>query len=361
MPLRSSQLRRSRHDVVHVLATATAAGIAQARIVASLAAGLDPRRYRVEAWFLDRPGPLTSMLEDAGVHTRALRFAGAGDTRGTLRFARALITTHPSIIHFHVGGRARIWLAAALPTTKVIVHVGAAFQEDGRALNRGTAALRSADAVICTSHSVARLLSPHATVAWPGVELPPDPPTPVEGTAPTIGTAARLEPVKHISALVEAVAELRERHPRLRLEIAGTGSCEPRLRRQVRDRGLEPLVSFLGWQSDIALLHRRWCIFVIPSVSEGFGLSALEAMASGLPVVASAVGGLNELVEDGVTGFLVPPRDTRELADRIDRLLRSSELRMRMGAAARARASAMFSREQMVETIEGVYRQLLDG
>jgi glycosyltransferase involved in cell wall biosynthesis len=96
-------------------------------------------------------------------------------------------------------------------------------------------------------------------------------------------------------------------------------------------------------------------------VSEGFGLSALEAMASGLPVVASAVGGLNELVEDGVTGFLVPPRDARELADRIDRLLRSSELRMRMGAAARARASAMFSREQMVETIEGVYRQLLDG
>src|SRR5919198_85514 len=317
MPLRSSQLRRSRHDVVHVLATATTAGIAQARIVASLAAGLDPRRYRVEAWFLDRPGPLTSMLEDAGVPVRVLRFSGAGDTRGTLRFARALIATRPSIIHFHVGGRARIWLAAALPTTKVIVHVGAAFQEDGHALNRRTAALRSADAVICTSHSVARLLSPHAIVAWPGVELPPDPPTPVEATAPTIGTAARLEPVKHIS----------------------------------------PLVSFLGWQSDIALLHRRWCIFVIPSVSEGFGLSALEAMASGLPVVASAVGGLNELVEDGVTGFLVPPRDPRELADRIDRLLRSSELRIGMGAAARARASAMFSREQMVETIEGVYRQ----
>src|SRR5919204_626086 len=266
MPLRSSQLRRRRHDVVHVLATATTAGIAQARIVASLAAGLDPRRYRVEAWFLDRPGPLTSMLEDAGVPARVLRFTGVRDTRGTLRFARALIATHPSIIHFHVGGRARIWLAAALPTTKVIVHVGAAIQEDGHALNRRTAVPRSADAVICTSHAVARLLSPHATVAWPGVELPPGPPTPVEATTPTIGTAARLEPVKHISALVE----------------------------------------------------------------------------------------------DGVTGFLVPPRDARELADRIDRLLRSSELRMRMGAAARARASAMFSREQMVETIEGVYRQLLD-
>ena len=176
-----------------------------------------------------------------------------------------------------------------------------------------------------------------------------------------VGTAARLEPVKRIDDLLAAVSMLRDRHPDIRVEIAGEGSCADSLRETTGRLGLGEVVTFLGWRDDLPTLLRRWSVFVVPSAHEGFGIAPLEAMAAGTPVVASAADGLSELVVDRVTGFIVEPGDIATLADRIDGLLKDEERRSRMAAAALERARARFGTGRMVSEIAGIYEDLLAG
>jgi glycosyltransferase involved in cell wall biosynthesis len=118
-------------------------------------------------------------------------------------------------------------------------------------------------------------------------------------------------------------------------------------------------VEFLGWRDDVEALLHRWDVFVMPSLEEGFGIAALEAMAAGLPVVATAVGGIPELVKDGETGWLVPPADPQALAGRLRSLLRDSGLRQAMGIAGHSRAQDHFSMDRMVENVSKIYDGIL--
>lgn len=347
------------HNIVHVMSSGAVAGTAQARIVAALADGLDAQHYRFQAWFLEGTGPLEAMVAASRVRPRLVRFGGAGDLTGAVRFARALAAERPTLVHFHLGGRSHTWITRLFASAKVVAHLHATYAEDGARIDYGPL-LGAADAVICTSQSVASQLAQSVTVVSPGVTPLDRQVAPVKDNGSTIGTVARLEPVKNLSVLIEAAALLRSDHPELRVEIAGAGSCEPRLRQLAGDLGMDDAVAFLGWQGDTASLHRRWSVFVMPSLHEGFGLAALEAMASGLPVVASAVDGLPELVDHGRSGFLVHPQDVGGFAARIDLLLHQADLRARMGEAARRRAESEFSREGMVRGIEAVYRRLLE-
>jgi glycosyltransferase involved in cell wall biosynthesis len=174
-----------------------------------------------------------------------------------------------------------------------------------------------------------------------------------------IGTAGRLIELKGIEYLLRAAAELRHDFPTLRVEIAGTGPERPKLEEQAQQSGLGEHVRLLGWVEDIPALLRRWDVFVMPSLEEGLGNAALEAMAAGLPVVASSVGGLLEIVEDGTTGWLVPPRDPAALALHLRLLLSNRELRWRMGAAGYSRVRDHFSFAQMVEGFARLYEELL--
>src|ERR671936_2851919 len=111
--------------------------------------------------------------------------------------------------------------------------------------------------------------------------------------------------------------------------------------------------SFLGWRDDVEALHRTWRAFAAPSLHEGFPLAALEAMASGLPIVASDTGGLPEMVDDGRTGFLVPVGDAEALAQRLALLLSDDQLCGRMSSASRERVRQRFSATRMAaETLE---------
>jgi len=174
-----------------------------------------------------------------------------------------------------------------------------------------------------------------------------------------IGCAARLVLAKGIVYLLEAVRLLRPEIPQVRLEIAGSGPEQARLQTQARRLGLEGCVCFLGWRADVRDLMSQWDVFVLPSLEEGFGLAAAEAMAAGLPVVASAVGGLQEIVQDGETGYLVPPRDPVLLAARLRSLLLNPGLQNAMGTAARARVREQFSPPKMVHAITEIYDGLL--
>jgi glycosyltransferase involved in cell wall biosynthesis len=123
--------------------------------------------------------------------------------------------------------------------------------------------------------------------------------------------------------------------------------------------GVAGRIEFLGWVDDLSSVLSRWDVFVLPSLEEGFPLAALEAMATGLPVVASSVGGVPELVVDGKTGWLVPPGDVEALAARLHLLLSNPEQRLSMGAAAAVRVRDHFSLAQMTENFSRLYDELL--
>jgi L-malate glycosyltransferase len=175
--------------------------------------------------------------------------------------------------------------------------------------------------------------------------------------APIAGNVAALVPHKGQRHLVEAAALVIRRVPDARFVIAGEGELRGSLEAQIRHHHLEKHVFLTGFRPDVLSLHRAFDLFVMSSVTEGLGTSVLDAMAAGKAVVGTRTGGIPEVVEDGVTGLLVPPRDDGALAGAIVRLLSDAALRQRMGAAGLSRVRERFSAERMVQETLAVYRR----
>jgi Glycosyltransferase len=177
------------------------------------------------------------------------------------------------------------------------------------------------------------------------------------GKPVTIGVAARLAPVKGLEDLITALSLLKGT-ANVHVEIAGAGPSSAELERKVAEARLSKVVKFLGWRDDVDALMSGWDIYVQPSLAEGFGIAAVEAMASGLPVVATNVGGLSEIVVDGETGILVPARDPAALAKSIERLVDDPALRLQMGETV-ANGCASFQHRAGSAAIESAYDKLL--
>ena len=176
-----------------------------------------------------------------------------------------------------------------------------------------------------------------------------------------VGMAARLIPGKGHSLLLEAVAEARRAHPQLRLLVAGRGPLRVELEREA-ERIAPGAVAFFGFVEDVKAFINACDVLAFPTqpaLGEGFGLAALEAMASGRPVVATDVASLPELVSDGETGFLVAPRSVEALAAALASLASDGDLRERLGARGQERARTTFSLERMVERTLAVYQEAL--
>jgi glycosyltransferase involved in cell wall biosynthesis len=174
-----------------------------------------------------------------------------------------------------------------------------------------------------------------------------------------IGTISRLVWKRGNEELLEAAALVRHAIPSATLVVVGDGPLRPALEARARELGLNDGVRFLGAVPQAARLLPHFDVFILSSVLEGMSNSLLEAMAAGRPVVATRVGGNPEVVVEGETGFLVPPKDPRALADAVLRLLRDRELAHRFGEAARRRVESQFSLEQMVHRMEDLYDDLL--
>ena len=159
--------------------------------------------------------------------------------------------------------------------------------------------------------------------------------------------------------LLEAAALVRQAIPSATLVVVGDGPLRPALEARAQELGLNGSVRFLGAVPQAARLIPHFDVFVLSSVWEGMSNSLLEAMAAGRPVVATRVGGNPEVVVDGETGLLVPPRDARALADATVRLLRDRELARRFGDAGRRRVESQFTLERMVHRMEDLYDDLL--
>jgi sugar transferase (PEP-CTERM/EpsH1 system associated) len=172
-----------------------------------------------------------------------------------------------------------------------------------------------------------------------------------------IGSVGRLAAVKNYALLLRAMARL-PRAPSFKLVLIGDGPERPALTQLATQLGLEDRVEFSGHREDVAQLLPGLDIFVLPSLSEGMSNTVLEAMAAGLPVIASDVGGNRELIESERTGVLFPSGDDRALAEQLARLLGSGELRMRLGNAAALRARSEFSMEAMLARYASLYRRV---
>lgn len=178
-------------------------------------------------------------------------------------------------------------------------------------------------------------------------------------TAPgsTIGVLTRLDARKGLPYLLQAMAQVRADLPDARLLIGGDGEDRAALETQARALGLAGRAEFLGAVGEPASFYRRLDVFVLPSLDEAFGLALLEAMAAGIPVVGSRVGGIPEILQDGIQGLLVAPADSHALAGAIRALGGDPTRRAQMGDAARRRARD-FDISRTAQALQAVYEEL---
>ncbi len=180
----------------------------------------------------------------------------------------------------------------------------------------------------------------------------------VSPAAPLIGSVGNFKPSKGQGHLLRAAALVRRTHPDARFVMVGIGPLLERARSEARSLGLDGGVIFTGFREDAPRIASAYDIYVQPSEAEGLPIALLEAMALSRPVVATRVGGTPEVIEDGLNGLLVPPRDPEALAAAILRLLRDDILRARLGEAAKVRARD-FDIRTAVGRMEAVYEELL--
>jgi glycosyltransferase involved in cell wall biosynthesis len=167
--------------------------------------------------------------------------------------------------------------------------------------------------------------------------------------------------IKGVRYFLEAAARLTVGFPRARFVVVGDGPCRPELEAYAARLGLGASATFTGFRSDVARILSSVTVFALPSLTEASSNGVLEAMAAGVPVVATRVGGTPELVDDGVTGLLVPAADASALARAIGRLLHDEPLREALGNASRLRARSRFSLEATVRETERLYTSLLSS
>jgi glycosyltransferase involved in cell wall biosynthesis len=176
--------------------------------------------------------------------------------------------------------------------------------------------------------------------------------------APVVGNVAALVPHKGQRHLIEAARLVVQRMPDVRFLILGEGELREMLERQVREYRLEKHVFLPGFRTDVLGCLKSFDLFAMSSVTEGLGTTLLDAMACGKAIVATRTGGIPEVVDDGVTGKLVAPRDHAAMAQAILELLDDHAGRARMGDAGRARVEARFTVERMIAGTAAVYARL---
>jgi N-acetyl-alpha-D-glucosaminyl L-malate synthase BshA len=184
-------------------------------------------------------------------------------------------------------------------------------------------------------------------------------PAPLQKVAPILIHNSNFRPLKRVDDVIRIFAIVKRARSDARLVLVGDGPEHARVEAMVREAGLTDAVTFLGEQLSFVESLQQGAAFLLPSESESFGLAALEALACGVPVVASSIGGLPELITEGETGFLRPLGDIEAMAQAALSLLSDEDLRARMAVTARQSVEAKWRREPAVDRYESCYRRVL--
>jgi glycosyltransferase involved in cell wall biosynthesis len=319
----------------------------------------------------DEPGAwdFARALEARGVPLDAIRVRADVDPIAFAQLAAYLVRKRPAILHTHlVHAETYGLLAGTLAHIPVRISTKHGFNEFREMpyfglADRAVASLAHVE--IAISRGLARYLEEvegfdgeSFEIVHYGIE-PDGEPKPYDGAVPRLLCVGRLIPIKGHIVLLRAFAAARIELPELELEIAGRGPLEPALRALARELGVGDAVRFLGHVTPIQGAIENAAVVVVPSMGEGFGMVALEAMERARPVIAASIGGLGEIVRDGVTGLLVPPGEAEPLAEAIVGIASQPALAQAMGEAGRQRALTRFLQSFCTERTELLYEDAL--
>jgi glycosyltransferase involved in cell wall biosynthesis len=372
--------------VLHLARDAGYGGIGGAEIlVLEFARRLDPQRFESFLCTTRRPEPdraalaarEAAELERGGVRVLNLDRASSRSLVPWSRLWWLLVRERIDVVHAHMP-RANVPGALLARGARVPVVVGhehgsVRYADPMRRLLNRTVVGPLSDAVLAVSDWDRRRLvaeqglpASRVRVFRNGILPLPDDvddvrPELADPGVPIVGALGRLDPVKGYDTLIEAVARLRASEVRLRCVIAGVGPDEARLRGLIRERGVEGEVVLLGLRDDVPALLRAFDVAVMSSRSEGAPLAIIEYMAAGLPIIATRVGGIPELIEPEVHGILVAPDDPEALAAGVRRVLEHPDRAAELAAAARTRQQAEFDLDVVVGRLEDLYLSLYDS
>ena len=364
--------------------------------VTYLARGLAERGYETTLVAGDVARGEASMsfvAEQAGVEIVTLpglsrELSPVRDALAAFRLARLIRKLRPDVVHTHTAKAGAVGRTAALlawPRRPVVVHtfhghvLRGYFGTGGTLVFRAIETLlaRASDRLIAVSPEVRdELVALHVasrerfSVVRLGIELEPrvhfeGDPAEVrrrhgipEGKF-VVGWFGRMTAVKRTDDLLTMLAGVRERGVDALLLLVGDGDDRERLEQRAHDLGLARSCLFLGYQEDVATWYAICDAVVLTSASEGTPVTIIEALAAGRPVVATKVGGVPDVVDEGETGFLVRPHDTHALAERLEILAGDPVRRRAMGELGRARMLERYAVERLVDDVDALYRELL--
>jgi glycosyltransferase involved in cell wall biosynthesis len=362
--------------VLHIITSLVVGGAE--RLVVSAANGLPRARFEQAICVLIERGPLAADAAATGIPVFCIgEFPGLRHPLAFARLVRTIRAFRPAIVHTHLQS-ANLYgrLASRLAGVPIVVatehNVYTAKARRYVMVERWLA--RMTDALVAVSGEVRQFLSDQIGVAPSairvirnGVAVPAPSPAGVTALRTRIGgadagivlgTIASLTAKKGHAFLLRAVAQLRDRGVTCTLVLAGDGPERPGLEALTHELGLTGRVQYLGTVPQPADVLAAIDVFVLPSLVEGLPLALLEAMLAGTAVVATAVGGVPEVVESGVNGLLVPAGNEAALADAIARLIGSPELRARLGASAKATIERGYTEAQYLASLSALYLDL---
>src|SRR5436309_7221345 len=323
-------------------------------------------------------GVLASLAEQAGISVRPLLHhlvKRRQSPRYAWKLAKLVRQSQFDLVHAHMYASALASAYALLGTSipLVITEHSQANWRSHYACRCSQWSYSQARHVIAVSREIRRRLieqegvpSDHVSVIMnalpPASEqrknIQPDLPAALR-TGLLVGVAARLQPEKGVAYFLEAAAHVLQFLPEVHFLVMGDGPQRKELQAYVEQLGVQERVHFLGFRLDARAIIGLLNVLVVPSLSEGTPLVTLEAMSAGVPVVASAVGGIPEQVRHQSEGILVPPGNALALSEAILRLLHHPTLMQRLGQAGQQRAAAQFRLETMVQQTEDIYRATL--
>lgn len=349
-------------------------------LVIRLARALSSRGHHVGITCTELRGDAADHAEEAGLRVAVVPAPGLRTNLRAPALEAHFRAAAPDVVHSHSG----VWLKAARAAHRAgiprIIHTvhGLLDHEPWHGVLLKRLAARYTEATVAVSDPLRDYLARRCGIAGDrlttiinGIDTVRFAPVPAGSPAwrerrerivgdwwrfPLVAHVARLVPVKNQLLLLEGFRRTLAEVPHARLLIAGDGPLRPMLEAHAQESGIAAHVRFLGAMDDVADWLPAMDAFVLSSDAEGTSISILEAMASGIPVIGTAVGGTPRLLANGAAGLLIAPGDPEALRDALTQLLCDTALRMRIGTAGRLRAGQDFDEQQMVVRYEHLYR-----